>query len=53
MQLANALVDPVGIAAVSRALDADPELQVLSWVDSVSSVAAMDAVLAGLRPRAR
>ena len=48
--LANALVDPVGIAAVSRALDADPELQVLSWVDSVSSVAAMDAVLAGLRP---
>ena len=48
--LANALVDPVGIAAVSRALDADPELQVLSWVDSVSSVAAMDAALAGLRP---
>ena len=50
--LANALVDPVGIAAVSRALDADPELQVLSWVDSVSSVAAMDAVLARTAPRA-
>ena len=48
--LANALVDPVGIAAVSRALDADPDLQVLSWVDSVSSVAAMDAALAGLHP---
>ena len=50
VMLANTLVDPVGVAAVSRALDADPELQVLSWVDSVSSVAAMDAVLAGLRP---
>jgi D-serine deaminase-like pyridoxal phosphate-dependent protein len=50
VQLANALVDPVGIAAVSRALDADPDLQVLSWVDSVQSVAAMDAVLAELRP---
>jgi D-serine deaminase-like pyridoxal phosphate-dependent protein len=50
VQLANALVDPVGIAAVSRALDADPNLQVLSWVDSVRSVEAMDAVLAGLRP---
>jgi D-serine deaminase-like pyridoxal phosphate-dependent protein len=50
MQLANALVDPVGIAAVSRALDADPGLQVLSWVDSVRSVAAMDAVLTELRP---
>jgi D-serine deaminase-like pyridoxal phosphate-dependent protein len=50
VQLANALVDPVGIAAVSRALDADPDVAVLSWVDSVRSVAAMDAVLAGLRP---
>jgi D-serine deaminase-like pyridoxal phosphate-dependent protein len=50
VQLANALVDPVGIAAVSRALDADPGVQVLSWVDSVRSVAAMDAVLAELRP---
>ena len=50
VQLANALVDPVGIAAVSRALDADPELQVLSWVDSVSSVAAMDAALGELLP---
>jgi D-serine deaminase-like pyridoxal phosphate-dependent protein len=50
VQLANALVDPVGIAAVSRALDADPGLQVLSWVDSVRSVGAMDAVLTELRP---
>jgi D-serine deaminase-like pyridoxal phosphate-dependent protein len=50
VQLANALVDPVGIAEVSRALDADADLHVLSWVDSVRSVAAMDAVLAGLRP---
>jgi len=50
VQLANALVDPVGIATVSRALDADPDLQVLSWVDSVRSVEAMGAVLAALRP---
>ena len=50
--LANALVDPVGIAAVSRALDADPELQVLSWVDSVSSVAAMDDGPRRAAPRA-
>jgi D-serine deaminase-like pyridoxal phosphate-dependent protein len=50
VQLANALVDPVGITAVSRALDADPQLQVLSWVDSTWTVTAMDAVLARLRP---
>ena len=48
--LANALVDPVGLARVSRARDADPELTVLSWVDSTDTVAAMDAVLAELRP---
>lgn len=48
--LANALVDPVGLAEVSRALDADPALRVLSWVDSAETVAAMDRVLAGLAP---
>ena len=49
--LANALVDPVALAEVSRALDADPGLRVLSWVDSTDTVAAMDRVLAGLAPR--
>jgi D-serine deaminase-like pyridoxal phosphate-dependent protein len=48
--LANALVDPVGLAEVSRALDADPGLQVLSWVDSPDTVAAMDRVLAEVAP---
>src|SRR5215210_6572480 len=48
--LANALVDPAGLAEVSRALDADPELQVLSWVDSPDTVAAMDRVLADVAP---
>lgn len=51
VQLANALVDPVGIADVRRALDADPTLQVLSWADSPGSVAAMNAVLDGMAPR--
>lgn len=53
IQLANALVDPVALAAVSRALDADPDLQVISWVDSPDTVAAMSAVLAGLAPQGR
>lgn len=53
IQLANALVDPVALAAVSRALDADPDLQVISWVDSPDTVAAMSAVLAGRSARRR
>lgn len=48
--LANALVDPVGLIEVSRALDGDAGLRVLSWVDSPDTVAAMDRVLAGLAP---
>jgi D-serine deaminase-like pyridoxal phosphate-dependent protein len=50
VMLANALVDPVGLAAVSRARDADPGLEVLSWVDSPRSAAAMEAVLSRLAP---
>jgi D-serine deaminase-like pyridoxal phosphate-dependent protein len=48
--LANALVDPVGLAEISRSLDADAGLQVLSWVDSPDTVAAMDRVLAKVAP---
>ncbi|WP_312859121.1 amino acid deaminase [Pseudonocardia xinjiangensis] len=51
IQLANALVDPVGLTRVSAALDADAGLQVLSWVDSVDAVEAMTTVLAGVGPR--
>jgi D-serine deaminase-like pyridoxal phosphate-dependent protein len=50
IQLANALVDPAALAWVSRALDADPHLHLLTWADSVGTIAAMDAVLSRLRP---
>ena len=43
IQLANALVDPRGLRAVAAARDADPGLEVVSWVDSVETVAAMEA----------
>ena len=49
--LANALVDPVGVAAVSRALDADPDLAgSVAGSTPSASVAAMDRGPAGLRP---
>jgi D-serine deaminase-like pyridoxal phosphate-dependent protein len=51
VQLANALVDPAGLAWLARALDADPGLDVVVWADAVETVAAMDAVLAPLAPR--
>ncbi len=51
VQLANALVDRPLLAWLSRALDADPGLQIISWVDSLPSVAAMEAVLVDLAPR--
>lgn len=51
VHLANALVDPVGLAHASHALDADPELVIQSWVDSPDTVAAMAAVLGPLGPQ--
>ena len=53
VQLANALVDPVALARLAGLLDADPELDVLSWVDSVDTVAAMEAALAAAPTPAR
>ena len=50
IQLANALVDPVGLARLTRVLDAEPTLRVLTWADSVDTVTAMDAVLAAVAP---
>src|SRR5882757_11423645 len=50
VHLANALVDPAALAELAGALAADPELTVHSWVDSVDTVAAMDAALAPVRP---
>jgi D-serine deaminase-like pyridoxal phosphate-dependent protein len=48
--VANAVVDPVGLAWLRSALDADPELQVLVWADSPATVAATAAGLGAGRP---
>ncbi|MEJ3654433.1 amino acid deaminase [Actinomycetes bacterium KLBMP 9759] len=47
---ANALVDPVALAWLADVQRADTELQVLTWVDSTGTVAAMDAALAPAAP---
>ena len=44
--LANALVDPVGLAWLAAELDRDPGFEFLSWVDSVATVETMDRHLA-------
>ena len=46
MMLANALVDPNGLAWAARMLADRPDLEILTWADSVDTVTAMDAVLA-------
>ncbi|NUR58663.1 MAG: amino acid deaminase [Catenulispora sp.] len=43
--LANALVDPAGLAWVAGELAADPEFAFVAWADSVETVALMDAAL--------
>jgi D-serine deaminase-like pyridoxal phosphate-dependent protein len=50
IMLANSLVDPVGLAWLRGALDADPGLRVCTWADSPATVAAMTAGLAPGRP---
>lgn len=49
--LANSLVDPVALTRLVGLLNADPQLQVLTWVDSVDAVTAMAAALAAAPPR--
>lgn len=44
--LANALVDPVGLAWLAAELDGDPEFEFYSWVDGVETVETMDRHLA-------
>ncbi|BBX20002.1 amino acid deaminase [Mycolicibacterium duvalii] len=44
--LANQLVDEAGLRWLGRELDADPDLQVLCWVDSGRGVEVMTAALA-------
>ena len=48
--VANAVVDPVGLAWLRGALDGDPDLQVLVWADSPATVAATAAGLGAGRP---
>ena len=43
IMLANSLVDPAGLRAMAGARDADPELELVSWVDSLDTVTAMEA----------
>ncbi|WP_051341747.1 amino acid deaminase [Pseudonocardia spinosispora] len=45
VQLANTLVDPGSITELARALDADPDLTVHTWVDSVEAVTLLATVL--------
>lgn len=48
--IANAVVDPVGLAWLRTALDADPEPSVLVWADSPATVVATAAGLGPGRP---
>lgn len=48
IMLANTLVDPAGIRWIAAELDADPDWQVRSWVDSPAAV----RLLAGVREEA-
>ena len=43
--LANALVDPAGLAWIAAELAADPDFAFVCWADSVETVAQMDAAL--------
>jgi len=45
LMLANALLDPVGLAWIAAELAADADFAFVSWVDSLESVAQMDAAL--------
>lgn len=45
LQLANALVDPVGLRWIADELDADPEFSFVSWVDSLRTVELMSGLL--------
>jgi D-serine deaminase-like pyridoxal phosphate-dependent protein len=45
LMLANSLLDPAGLAWIANELAADPDFAFVSWVDSVESVAQMDAAL--------
>jgi D-serine deaminase-like pyridoxal phosphate-dependent protein len=45
LMLANALVDPAGLAWIADELAADPDFAFAAWADSVETVTLMDAAL--------
>ena len=45
VQLANALLDPAGLAWLAAELDADPDFAFASWIDSTEGVRQMDDAL--------
>ena len=45
LMLANALIDPAGLAWIAGELAADPDFAFVSWADSVATVTLMDAAL--------
>ncbi|MEU5877154.1 amino acid deaminase [Spirillospora sp. NPDC047279] len=47
--LANALVDPAGLAWIGGQLDTDPDFTFISWVDSVRTAELMDEALRAAR----
>jgi D-serine deaminase-like pyridoxal phosphate-dependent protein len=47
IQLANSLVDPLGLRWLANEMAARPELEVLTWADSTQTVDAMVAALEG------
>lgn len=49
--IANTVTDPTSLAWLSDALEADPALEITTWVDSIETVDAMEAHLPKLRRR--
>ncbi|WP_067449978.1 amino acid deaminase [Actinomadura macra] len=49
VQLANALVDPAGLAWLAARLEDDPDFAFVSWVDSAHTVELMDDALRAAR----
>ncbi|MWK35484.1 amino acid deaminase [Actinomadura sp. J1-007] len=49
VQVANALLDPAGLAWLAGELDGDPDFRFVSWVDSARSVELMDEALRAAR----
>ncbi|MFV0373020.1 alanine racemase [Microbacterium sp.] len=49
--IANAVVDPIGLAWLSRELDAHPEVEIIVWADAPATVVLMEGVLTDIGAR--